>query len=622
MPGEFPQKEGPDAPQEEKLAVGREELARQELQAKIAEISTTIEADLSSLPNLQEEDIPAIRQIIQSESQKPHKELRDFLRSIRREISENEQISEESAGAFDDMIGRVLTQMREKEAAEYLAKPLFELLEMLKEKQDKREIVPRSLLNAALQKIKERIEEGARTSEAVLDRETYILRELIQNREIHDELIEYIGTKAMELVAFISSQEREPQTAENLPTINKAKKDLSFYRGLIFEMFREQVEVQEVEEKRVVSENEDLENFENVEVLYGTLNRYIGVDTRPGYTFSRFFPRFLLEVLVRKREIEHAVPPEVMSDLTRRADRVASFVNRKRFLDLGQELKRGEPSPRFLRSLKIKMFLDIYPDAWSGFETVSEQYAEQAKAFMGGLAKIYRKGAEDPDSFRKSAEKVVDAKDPDLDEALVFGNSLQDLAGFKSSIFALREAYGIRDKQKADEVEELFRRLQIARGRKGVFVGGRGAKERGTEARGGKGRKRRRRADEGIDRKMRAARDRVEKLKIQKRKAEELAGEEGAEISDADKEFAEKTLGRKIRAGGIEEINRDIARTEGFINRLQRRRTTESDAKEGVYRIKKHAEIEDDLSQAVRELDPNMPIGETMRRLNDLLFSV
>lgn len=624
MSSEVPQKEKADTPSEEKLAVGQEELERQDVQQKIIDTASALDNALSSLPEIKAEAISLIRGAIQTETQKPHKDVRDFLRSVRRELgalSEREILLD-----MEKVIGRMLVEFREKEAAEFLARPLLQLLEMLKSKQDKREVVPRSLLNSALQKIKERVEEAVRSGrkEDFWGAETQLLKDLIDNREIHDEIIEHIGTKAMELVAFISSRERElqPAASENFAVIEKAKSDLLFYKELVKNLFAEQEEIAEGEERKEAPENEEMKNFEDVEILYGTLNRYLGVDTRPGYNFSRFFPRFLLEFLVRRQEARSTIPAEVMSDLVRRANRIASFVNRKRFLDLGQEIKRGELLPRVLRSLKIKMFLEVYPNAWGGFESINEQYAEQTKAFVAGLAKIYQETYRGPEAFKKATKNAVEAKDPDLDQALGFEKSLQDLAGFKPALLALREAYGMKDKQKGEEVEELFRKLQIARGRKGIFVGGRGAKERGTEARGGKGRKRRRHAEKGVDQKLKLARERLDNLFYQKRKIEELEGKEGVEMSEADKEFVKKTLGREARMGGLDEINRQIAGAERQINRLRRMRTTESDAQEGIYRIRKHADIEEDLSKAIRYLSPGIPIREAMRELDNLLFNI
>lgn len=625
---ETPQSVEQEPPEDQ---IPTEQTPKEILRQQVSETVGRLEENLSLLPALsrmKEEDIPAILETLQRIGKRDHRNVPEFLRAIKRELwvlSEKKRITRESGMAFGGFVNQVLeiTVERErgaseKEAAELMAKPISEILEMLEEKTEKRQPISQNLLLVAIDKSKQfldsriqaEVKSGQREAtgeEAEVLAAGPIMRgikSLAFYRNFGEEILQHLGSGALEVVAEISRQERElrPVAGERFGVIEAARQRMHAYEGLISRIFRE-----EPDEGEETPPNEELENLKDAAELYGIIGRHLkeGLETRPGYNFQ-FFSRLLLEFLLRRNELKGAIPPETINALTARANRIAAFTNRKKYLDLSRMLKSGELNPPVLRSLKAKMFLDVYPDVWSGYEAIRDQYGEMAKSFVGKLAQIHSEAA----SFEASARRVIDAEQSDIDEVVGFEDVLRDvLTEYGMEILALREAYEMGDKVEGGKMELLISRLQRIRGKKRIFRGGRRAVREG-------------RGVKTTDERLRHERNKLKGLEKQRRKLENMAGEEGVEDTEEQIKLLKGIFGEGYKKMDIKAVEREIGWAKRNIARLQNKRTTERDTKESEYKIERYAGIADALSREAKSLRSNQPVREVIDKLTNTLLEV
>lgn len=575
-------------------------------------------AELPALSQFREADIMPVAGMLREASQKTYRDLPHFLRTLKYQLwsmGEKGMIARESGktlGGFLNMVLEIRTagereeaqrarEEYDKESKEYLAKPLPELLDMLEEKIEKREIVPRALLDAALYHSIKFLDIYLRSYDKILGRQEMTeeekqmlkagqmgrIRDLSHYRNFGEKILQHLGLGALQVL-----------TGEKGGRVEN-------YRWLIRGIFRE--ERVEGEEEVPEPEEGEVENFDDTAALFEALNRNLqgGLYTRPTFELSynfEFFSRLLLEFFLRRGELKGRISLQAINQLIGRANRMAAFTNRKRYLDLSRELKKGEPSGPLVRSLKTKMFLDIYPDAWQAYETIEERQGESAKALLGELFKIFEEGK----SFDKSAARVIGAEDRDIGEALQAKEALETPGKYQLPILALEEAYFKNDKIEGEKMERTFGRLQKIRGEGKKRIIGRSGRDK---ARG--------RARFTTDERLRREREKLESLEKQKIKNEEASKEGETKISDADKALVE--LVRETK-GLPADLDREIGRVKNNIRRLQRKRTTERDTKEGEYRIERHADILGSLSQKVGALREGRPVGEVMENLVDIIF--
>lgn len=625
--------ESPDVPEKGPSP----EIVREQISQTAADLERNL-LELPSFTRFRERDIEPVRQMIEEARQKTHRGLPQFLRNLKYQLWQlggKRIISRDSGKAFGGYLNVVLEiqeapekeererarEEQDREHKEYLAKPLEDLLEFLEGKTESREQIPRTLLNAVIYKVNLFLEEYAQAYEKgmgtqeLTSKEVKLLqsgqilpkiRALCVYRNVGEKVLEYLGVSALQVL----TGERGGRTER--------------YRDLIRRIFRET----KVEgEEQIEPEEGEVEHFDDTIALFQALNTYFpgGLYTRPtfehGYDIE-FFSRLLLEFLLRRGELEEKISfeepvefflqrgiykgkisPQEMNRLVGRANRMAAFTNRKRYLDLSRELRKGEPTNWVVRSLKTKMFLDVYPDAWQAYEVVEERQGEMAKILLAQLAKILEEGKD----FSESAKRVIGAEHRDIDEAIQSEDAFNLPGKYELAVLALAEAYGKNDKLEGEKMEVLINRLQKFRGKKRIV--GRSGKDK---ARG--------RARFTTDERLRKERDKLESLEKQKTKAKEATEEErGAQMSDADKALVE--WARKAK-GLPENLDREIGRVRNNVRRLQNKRTTERDTKEGEYRIERHADILGSLAKRARALKRERPFGEVMEDLSSNLFEV